>query len=55
MRHLFVAAFLVTGLAAAGAQAAQQLPIRTNTAGELADICGVAPHESDPDHRTDRQ
>jgi hypothetical protein len=51
MKQFFVVAFLATGLAAAGAQAAQQLPIHTNTAGELADVCGVAPHTPGADEK----
>jgi hypothetical protein len=51
MRQLFVAAILATGLAATAAQAARQMPIRTNTAGELADICGVAPRSPGADEK----
>jgi hypothetical protein len=51
MRQFFVAAILATGLAATAAQSAQQLPIRTNTAGELADICGVAPRTAGADEK----
>jgi hypothetical protein len=51
MRHFFAAAFLATGLISAGAQAAQQLPIHTNTAGELADMCGVAPRTAGADEK----
>jgi hypothetical protein len=51
MRQFFVAAILVTGLVSVDARAAQQLPIRTNTAGELADVCGVAPHTAGADEK----
>jgi hypothetical protein len=51
MRQLFVAAFLATGLTAAGAQAAKPLPIHTNTAGELADVCGTTPHSPGADEK----
>jgi hypothetical protein len=51
MRHILVNAFLATSLAATGARAAQQMPIHTNTAGELADVCGVAPHTAGADEK----
>jgi Rap1a immunity proteins len=51
MRRFFVAASVATGLASAGAWAAQKLPIHTNTAGELAEICGVAPHSQGADEK----
>jgi hypothetical protein len=51
MRQFFVVALLATGLGSAGAWAAQPLPIHTNTAGELADVCSVAPHTAGADER----
>src|SRR5690349_5906550 len=51
MKRLLALALLASGMATAGAWAAQQLPIRTNTAGELADVCGVNPREAGADER----
>jgi len=51
MSKFFVAAILATGLFTTATQAAQQLPIRTNTAGELADVCGVAPRTAGADEK----
>src|SRR5579862_300853 len=51
MRQIFVAASLATGLVSAGAWAAQKLPIHTNTAGDLAEICGATPHSAGADEK----
>ena len=51
MRRLLATAILASGMAAAGAQAAEPITIRTNTAGELADTCGVNPREPGADAR----
>jgi hypothetical protein len=51
MRQVFAVALLATSLGSAGAWAAQQLPIHTNTAGELADVCGVTPHTAGADEK----
>jgi hypothetical protein len=51
MRQYFAVALLATGLGSAGAWAAQQLPIRTNTAGELADVCSVTPRTAGADEK----
>ena len=45
MRTLFALAFLATGLVTIGALAAQPISIRANTAGDLAEDCGVNPRE----------
>ena len=51
MRRLLATAILASGMAVASAQAAQPITIRTNTAGELADTCGVNPREPGADAR----
>jgi hypothetical protein len=51
MKRLLATAFLASGLAWAGAHAAEPITIRTNTAGELADVCAVNPRAPAADAR----
>lgn len=55
MKRFFALAILASSLAfslaSTGAQAAQSLPIRANTAGELADACGVEPRSPGADEK----
>jgi Rap1a immunity proteins len=45
MKIVFLLAVLATGLIASAAWAAQPISIRANTAGDLAEDCGVNPRE----------
>jgi hypothetical protein len=45
MKIVFLLAVLATGLIAPAAWAAQPISIRANTAGDLAEDCGVNPRE----------
>ena len=49
MKRFLAFAFLALSVAPGGARAAYQLPIRTNTAGELADLCAVDPRSPGAD------
>lgn len=49
MKPLFTLALLASSLVTAGAWAAEGIPIRTNTAGELAELCGTNPREPGAD------
>jgi hypothetical protein len=51
MKTLLALALLAAGLATSGARAAEGITIRTNTAGELAENCGVNPREPGADAR----
>src|ERR1700722_3168847 len=51
MRRLLATAVLASSMAVAAADAAEPITIRTNTAGELADACGVNPREPGADAR----
>jgi hypothetical protein len=51
MKRCVVLAFLASTVAVAGARAAYQLPIRTNTSGELADLCSTDPKTPGADER----
>ncbi len=51
MKRLFVFALLASSVATTGAWAAEGVTIRTNTAGELADVCAVNPRERAADAR----
>jgi len=45
MKRLLALAFLASGVATAGAWAAQGIDIRAQTAGELAELCTANPRE----------
>src|SRR3954469_14425103 len=45
MKRLMALAFLASGVATAGAWAAQPIDIKAQTAGELAELCGAKPGE----------
>jgi hypothetical protein len=51
MRRLLATAIVASSIAVAGARAAEPITIRTATAGELADNCGVNPREPGADAR----
>lgn len=53
MRYRFALIACCALLAASGAQAARTIDIRTNTAGELADVCGASTREAAGDARID--
>ena len=48
---LLTAGMVTSGVATSGAWAAEGITIRTNTAGELAENCGVNPREPGADAR----
>src|SRR5689334_18388619 len=45
MKRLLAFAFLASGVASAGALAAQEIDLRARTAGELAELCAATPRE----------
>jgi hypothetical protein len=51
MNRFLAFAVLASGLALTSAQSAQQLSIRTNTAGELAELCGTDPRSPAADEK----
>jgi hypothetical protein len=51
MKRLLAFAFLASGVVLTGAHAAYQMPIHTNTAGELAELCTTDPRSPGADEK----
>jgi hypothetical protein len=49
MKRILALAFLACGVATANAQAAKEIDIRAQTAGDLAELCGANPREAAAD------